>query len=535
MKRLFFAIFLITIYSCSNDENSNIENPDENPQITLTTSILNPLKNRDYSYHNNGINGVFEDPTLQKNLKGKIVLTNNSNATNNNLIVKWKSDIDGQLYEGNPNTNLESEINVNLSKGLHKILFEVYSNNTLIEKDSVYISNVIKLEGIAETGRSVKLEWSKYEGNDFVSYLIYGENFQPLTEINDINTLEYEHLETISMVENRNYQIVVNTSNSTNNLVNGSNIISIKSGVFAEIPYYITKIVNDENNGKIYGIISPRNSSATAGLIVFDNENLNLISHVLQSKTFTDLDISPDGQFLYLTQKYVEELTKINLNTMSIETFVTSTNNWGFHKIEVGNNNLLYCHRTPPTSGSTAIHILNSQNGNEISISYYGYLHGDMEFNPSNGILYHGRSNTTDGRITKNSYSNGSLNLDFTYPAFADNPFGINSPYPYLFLSYDNNSLFWENFQFDVNLNVVRQFNTKMISCSPTNLYLSDLEKVYDYTNLNVLFSYPPFPVNDNTRTLLFTNDNTIITSKAYRPNVSNYPDKTYLFKMKIN
>ena len=123
MKRLFFAIFLITIYSCSDDENSNIENPDENPQITLTTSILNPLKNRDYSYHSNGINGVFEDPTLQKNLKGKIVLTNNSNATNNNLIVKWKSDIDGLLYEGNPNTNLESEINVNLSKGLHKILF----------------------------------------------------------------------------------------------------------------------------------------------------------------------------------------------------------------------------------------------------------------------------------------------------------------------------------------------------------------------------------------------------------------------------
>jgi hypothetical protein len=25
-----------------------------------------------------------------------------------------ESDIDGQLYEGNPNTNLESEININL-------------------------------------------------------------------------------------------------------------------------------------------------------------------------------------------------------------------------------------------------------------------------------------------------------------------------------------------------------------------------------------------------------------------------------------
>src|SRR5690625_7868714 len=118
MKRLFFAIFLITIYSCSDDENSNIENPDENPQITLTTSILNPLKNRDYSYHSTGINGVFEDPTIRKNLKGTIVITNNSNATNNNWIAKWKSDIAGLLYEGNPNKNIGRQINVNLRKGL---------------------------------------------------------------------------------------------------------------------------------------------------------------------------------------------------------------------------------------------------------------------------------------------------------------------------------------------------------------------------------------------------------------------------------
>lgn len=532
MKKLIFLILSILFFSCSNDENS-INNEAENTQITLTTSILNPLKNRDYSYHNNGVNGVFEDPTLQKNLKGKIVLTNNSNVSNNNLIVKWKSDIDGQLYEGNPNTNLESEININLSKGLHKILFEVYSNNTLLKKDSVYISNVVKLQGIAETGRSLKLKWSKYEGNDFVSYLIYGQNFQPIAEINNINTLEFEYFETTSLIENRNYQIVVKTTNSTNSFINGSNIITLKSGIFSEIPYYVTKIVNDENHGKIYGIISPRNNTDTAGLVIFDSNNLNLISHILQSKKFTDLDISPDGQFLYLTQKYVEELTRINLNSMSIETFVTSTNNWGFHKIEVGNNNLLYCHRTPPTSGSTAIHILNSQNGNEIAISYYGYLHGDIEFNPVNGSLYHSESNISDGRIRKNSFINGSLNIDSNYPAY--NVFGVSYPYPYLFLSHDNNSLFWENFQFDVNLNVVRQFNTKMISCSPTNLYLSDLDKVFDYTNLNVIFSYPPFPVNDNTRTLLFTNDNTIITSKAYRPNVTNYPDKTYLFKIKIN
>ena len=67
-----------------------------------------------------------------------------------------------------------------------------------------------------------------------------------------------------------------------------------------------------------------------------------------------------------------------------------------------------------------------------------------------------------------------------------------------------------------------------MVAVSPNNLYLSDLEKVYDYANTNVLFSYPTFPQSDNSRTLFFKNDNTIITSKAYL-------NKTYLFKMKIN
>jgi hypothetical protein len=533
MKKIIFAALLLTsIYSCSIEKNDIIDNIEEIPVVTIATSILIPTRDRDYSYHNNGVNGVFEDPTLRKNFKAKIVFTNNSYTSNDSLTVKWISDIDGQLYEGNPNTNFESEINVNLSKGLHKISFEVYSNNTLTDKDSVYISNVIKLEGLAESGRSVELKWSKYEGNDFVSYLVYGENFQPLFQINDINTLEYEYFEAISMIENREYQIVVKTVNSTNDLINASNIISLKSGIFAEIPYYISKIINDEMNGRIYGIINPRNNSANAGLVVFDNESLDLLSHILQSKSFSDIDISPDGQFLYLTQKYAEELTKINLNSMSIETFPTSTDNRGFHKIEAGNNNLLFCHITPPTSGWTAIHIFNAQNGNELNISSYTYRHGDLKFNPANEALYHGESNTSSGRLSKNTFVNDTLNFDFAYPPF--NGPGINSPYPYLFLSYDYNSLFWENFQFDADLNVIRQFYTNMISCSPSNIYLSDLQYVYDYESVDVIFSYPPFPHNDYTRTLLFIDDNTIITSKAYRPNVISDPNITYLFKMKI-
>jgi hypothetical protein len=533
MKKILFLILSITIYSCSNDKNSNDEV--EKPQINLTTSIISPLKNRDYSFHNNGVNGVFEDPTTQKKLKGKIVLSNDSNTSNTNLIVKWKSDIDGQLFEGTPNSNFESEININLSKGFHKILFEVYTNNNvLIKKDSITISNVIKLEATNDTGKSVKLNWTKYEGNNFLSYLIYGENLQPLMEIHDINTLNYEYVETKSLIEKRNYQIVVKTNNSINQVL-GSNIISKISGNFIEFPYYVPKIIKDNARSKIYAIVAPKYSTDTAdkyGILILNSASLAIESHILVNNRYTDLDISPDGQYLFLTQRTEEKLTKIDLNTMVVTSFTTSTNNWGFHKIEVGNNNVLFCHRSPPTSGSTGIHMINGLTGNEINISYYGYSHGDIEYNSQNGKLYHSESNTSSGTISSNTYLNQYLNIENKYPVF---PNDVTYPEPFLIISDDNNSIFWENYQLSNNLQVTRQFNTKIIACSPNNLYISNLDKIYDYNNLSVVFNYPPFPINDSNKSILFIDDNTIITSKPYKSSTSNDPGKTYFFKMKIN
>jgi hypothetical protein len=533
MKKLLFLTVSIVIFGCSNNENSNYEV--ENPQISLTTSITAPLKNRDYSFHNGGVEGVYEDPTVQKKLKGKIVLSGDSKISNTNLIVKWKSDIDGPLSEGNPDSNFESEININLSKGLHKILFEVYTtNNVLIKKDSITISNVIKLQGITDTGKSVKLNWTKYEGNNFVSYLIYGENFQPLMEISDINTLNYEYLETNSLIEELDYQIVVKTSNSINQVF-GSNIISKVSGNFIEFPYYVLKIIKDNLRSKIYAIVAPKYNSDTAdkyGLLILNSANFKIESHILVNNRYSDLDISSDGQYLFLTQTTEEKITKIDLNSMVATTFTTSTNKWGFHKIEAGNNNVLFCHRKPPTSGSTAIHMINGLTGNEIGISYYGYSHGDIEYNSQNGKLYHGESNTSSGSISSNTYFNGYLNIENKYPVF---PAGVTYPEAFLLISDDNNSMFWENYQFDNNLQVKRQLNSKIIACSPNNKYLSALDKIYDYDNLSVVLKYPPFPTNDSNKSILFIDDNTIITIKPYQPNILSDPAKTYFFKMKIN
>lgn len=533
MKNLLFLFLFITFFSCSTDK--NIEPEIEKPIINLTTSITQPLKGRDFSFHNNGVNGIFEDPTVSKKLKAKIVLSDNSNSSKNTLNIKWKSDKDGVLYEGKPDDNLESEISINLSKGMHKILFEVYtSDHTLIKKDSVTISNVIKLEALSDTGRSIKLNWSKYEGNNFMSYLVYGENSQPLAEITDINTITYEYLEKISLVKEQKFQIVVKTTNSTSNIL-GSNILPKMSGNFIEFPHFVPKMIKDNQRSKIYAIVAPKYNSDKAdkyGLLIVDFKNFKIESHILTDIRFSDLDISPDGKYLYLTQKYIEKVTKIDLTTMEVKTFTTSTNGWGFHKIEAGNNNILFCHVTPPTSGSTGIMVYNGITEESISTSYNAYSHGDIEYNSLNGKLYMGESNTSSGVIYSNTYVNQNLQIEKNYPVF---PNGILYPEPFLLISDDNNSIFWEKYQLDLDLNVNREFSTKMIACSPNNLFLSDMNKVYNYNNHSFVFSYPPFPVNDDIKSTLFIDDNTLITCKTYQSNVLSEPSKTYFFKMKIN
>jgi hypothetical protein len=142
-----------------------------------------------------------------------------------------------------------------------------------------------------------------------------------------------------------------------------------------------------------------------------------------------------------------------------------------------------------------------------------------------------GESNTSSGVIYCNTYINQDLKIENNYPVFPD---GVLFPDPFLFISDDNESIFWEKYQLGLNLQVKRTFSTKMIASSPTNLYLSDIEKVYNYNNLSVIFSYPPFPSNDETKSILFFDDNTIIICKTHQPNTVGEPAQTYFFKMKI-
>lgn len=541
MRKLFYLTLILTlIISCSSDNDSQQDNDDDSTVniTTFTATIYSPIQTKDYSYHNQGYYGIFENPGSSKLFNGRINIGYENNSiqlSSSDVEVIWRSNIDGILFQGNPSDNLESEITESLTKGVHTIFLEAtIPSENLIVKDSVILSNNIKLTAI-NTGKSVKLNWTPYEGDDFVSYSIYKEDFEPIIQIHDIDIVEFEDTELPSFIEDFEYQIIVNTTESYDHPI-GSNIENMHPGIFIEFPYYVHKLIKDPLRSRIYTIVRPQYNSAENdryGILIIDtgSNTFEINSHILVEDRFADLDISPDGQYLFLCQGNAEKITKLNLDTLDVTTFVTDTNNSGIHKIEVGNNNVLYCHRDPPTSGNTQFYIYNGNNGNLINGPTSGLSHGDIELNNVNNTIYAGESNINSGRMYKLSVDGNSINFDSNYPIWPD---GVSYPYPFILLSDDNQNIFWEHFQLDLNLNVIRTFDTDIKACSPNNIYLSDFDKLYNFNDMSIVCEYPELPPTENT-SMVFMDDNTLIFCRAYSPNFGPTAEYTYFFKLNID
>ncbi len=546
MKRqIYLLLILVLTISCSSDNEIPLDNNNDDETVepvlnitNFTATINSPLQTRDYSYHNQGYDGIFENPDSTKVFSGNINISYGNNSTqlkNSDIQIVWRSSIDGILFRGNPNDNLESEIEKTLTKGIHTIFLEAsIPKQNLTVKDSIILSNSIKLNAV-NTGKSVKLNWTKYKGSDFVSYKVYTESFLPIIEIKDINTLEYNVTSFSSLVEDKKYQIIVETNGNYNHVI-GSNIKSMHPGVFIDFPYYISKIIKAPSRERLYALVGNKNyKSDVYGLLVIDTDNqtFKINSHILKDDIFADLDISPDGQYIFLCQEQIDKITKLNLNTLEATTFTTNTNGWGFHKIEVGNDNILYCHRTPPTSGTTGFWLYNGNNGNLLASQTGFTSHGDIEFNTSNNKLYGAQSNG-DHTIYRFSNSNNTLILD-----------NINQPYSYraysfVFLAPDNQKLFWENFELDLDLNVIRTFSTHIKACSPNNNYIADYEKIYNYSDLSVAYEFKGLPEgNFIFNSIIFSDNKTLIYSQANQSNIKDSDDpywraQTYIFKFEI-
>lgn len=538
MKKLLCLIVLSTlVFNCGSDEVTNSENEIENESVDyenisdFSVSITSPEKERDYTYHNQGDLGIFENPSSQTSFKSRVNLeyvSSSSTIPPSKINIKWSSSKDGILFEGNLNDQYESSFEKLLSKGNHKIYFEasIGSNPNFVVKDSVSLSNIISLQ-LENTDKSVKLKWSKYEGENFQSYIIYRENFEPLIEISDINTTDYEDT-SITLAEIKKFQVIVKTINNED-IISGSNIEEEEAGKYIRIPHFITKTINDKTRNKLYAIVGEEFTSSKYateyGLIILDNnsEKVEINSHILKEHRFSDLDISPDGKYLFLSQRGVDKITRLDLNSLDMVRFDVAYGGWGVHKIEVGNNYTLYCPRTPPTSGDSPMYILDGLTGEQVGF-YNWMIHGDIEFNIHNNKLYHSTS-VREKQVIKFSVDNNIVNTEKTFSP------DIWWPKAYILLSENGENIFWEQFQLDKDLNIIREFENPIIACNINSSFISDGIKLINFENLNVIFEYPSFPYHDLSIET-FTNDSSILFTKSSQP----YTNErfTHFFKMKI-
>ncbi|MHA6278779.1 hypothetical protein ACXYMT_01240 [Salinimicrobium sp. CAU 1759] len=542
MIKYFHLLLLIAVVlGCSPDGSTDDESNSKAGIESFKIEITSPIQTRDYSFHHptkpsGGYEGVFSNPAGELTFTGEINVTFNKTSEETEIPdfeVLWRSSIDGILHQGKAGEGLQTDIKRKLSKGIHTVYLEASIPGTrFAAKDSLILSNTIELKA-ESTGKSIALKWSKYEGQDFLSYLIYRQDHTPVVEIQDINTLEYMVAGSNSFIAEHEYQVIVRTSNNYDHPV-GSNISLQHQGIFVKFPHFIHKIIKDPLRSKVYAIVGPEYShydSTTFGLLIIDvgEENFQIDSHILQDQKFADLDISPDGQNLFLVQKNVDQITKLNLDRLEAETFVTNTNGWGFHKIEVGKDNTLYCHRNPPTSGSTGFWIFDGNNGDLIRSQESVLRHGDIEYNSSFDALYGGESNTSNGRMYKYNVTANSIVQVTPYPVWPD---GITYPWSHIFVSDDDQYILWENFQLDPNLNVIRTFETTMKISSPGNKYLSNYEELYDFNSLEAVYKFPILPITDRS-TMVFMDDETVVMARAENTGM-NQEEYTYFFRINL-
>jgi len=529
---LIFCIIILIFINCSKKDDNTNSNISVVVIENLDSEIITPKKDRDLSYHDQK-SGVYQNPNNEINLIGKINIDYKDydyTLSPSEINITWRSKIDGVLFEGNPNKSFQSNINTFLTKGTHKIYFETeIPSKNIISKDSIIVSNNISLSA-KSTGKSVKLKWSKYDGTDFTSYLIYRENNLPIAKIDDINALDFEDSITSSIFQEKEYQVIVNTSKNTLKPI-GSNIVKESHGIFIKFKDRVTKTIKDPIRNRVYAVVQKRynNSSENDGLLIIDTkgDKIEIKNHILKNTRIDDIDISPDGQYLFACGIGEYKILKINLDTLNITVFEDMPKS--FQTIEVGNNNSIYVHSTSPSQGSSPFYIINGNSGNVYG-PIYGKDDGDMELNDDTQEIYISSGRDGNQIIQKLKFNGTNFNKISSFPNNYEWPY---YPDDFLLLSEDKEHIYWENIELDKNLELKRVFDSKMIACSHNNKYLSDSNYIFAYSNLEKIYE---FPIKETEVTSInFLDDNQFILCKSSKNAIHSENGYFFTYFFKIN
>ncbi|MCH2034994.1 MAG: hypothetical protein MK202_15910 [Tenacibaculum sp.] len=499
IKTLILLGFSFILLSCNNDK-TVISDLD-----ALSIKILSP-KNTQVIKHNENLE-----------FQGQISSSTITDFSNYN--VEWSSDIDGVLYQGKTNSNgFNSFSYSNLSKNIHYIRFTLSNEIDEVIYDESVIYNSIWLHPITDENSSAHLKWSKTNDSNFESYQLYRSNNKfnlenkteelIYTSTNPQDTTFFDKQAFLG--QKHYYKVFLKRKNVAPTYV-GSNIDSITLGRFVNVDYPILKLAQHPNKPYIYGIVNTEdtfNSNITGyGIVLINTETKNVEKRFLTNIRFSDLDIQ--GNYLYLASRS-NIIHKIDLEKNQLESTFSLARS--AHKIEIGSNNRLYYHITPPTSGATEFRMYDLLNGNDIvysstiSDAYSSFRHGDFELDINNTI-YHGESNSSNPGLSKITTINDTFGLakqisigDYQNPVIILN----------------NDKLYWNHLLYDTNLNFLGSFlddnqEIEIETITPNGEYALGLRRLFKTENLTVSRYIPViYEVShfvDNSNLILINNE----------------------------
>jgi len=505
--------------SCSKDDDLRMISDDMVYYIWLSVETPELTASR-YDRDKPGVFLNYEDAEKTKFMAGIKAELVEGEIYPKELMVEWTSSIDGPLYKGTPNKELQSVFEKKLSKGLHEITCEVWfrTNPEINRRITYHLSNVIGLQ-TEVTDRSVKLHWTKYTEPDFKSYLLYRGN--NVIEIKDQETNFYEDFE-MRLIDSLNYQVLVER-NTESDILYASNFQKEQVGRYLKTDHFISKVIGDPSRDYVYALVSPEKYSYASayGLLIFDTSGNEIkeYKHLLAHYRFSDLDFSPDGNYLFLCCR--DKVVQLDLSTHEVVKEITL--NESAHRIEIGDNNRLYYHLTPPTSGSTPLAIMNYETGQEYSVNQpanNNFRHGDIEYNSKTQTLYHIQSNISYGYMIKYDVS-----TDVTVPIEPKK--ACSWPKDLLIMSPDEERLFYGWGEFDLDLKSIETFDGTVLSCSWDSQMIATRKAVFKLDDYSVVQKCPDMPYGDEKGLCFANQDKAIVLFTARQPLYKQY--ETYI------
>ncbi|MEO7990834.1 MAG: hypothetical protein ABI663_14905 [Chryseolinea sp.] len=316
------------------------------------------------------------------------------------LKSRWISDKDGVLIEQNVKENGTSFFSTNsLSKNVHEITFEVRNEIGSILIKKIVIFNAIKLTISKENNYSVTVRWSSMPVSDFHSYKLYRSspfNGMPdpplIAEITDFADSIF--VDTTAILGQPNYyQVYVDR---TSNIDFCSRAVSTVPGEFVTVDYPLLKIVADNKRNYFYGIVAPPTmyyqNKTGYGVVFVNTETLSVEKRILDTVRFTDFDIDPSGDYLYLCAN--DKIYKVSLATQELIEIIPLLN--AVRLLEIGSNSRLYYHVAPAGKNIYQFRIVDLSTGTELSYKYVGdpaywsFEGGDFEVDDSDNTIFHG-------------------------------------------------------------------------------------------------------------------------------------------------